>query len=63
MVVLRESAKNKAVKTVIFTKYDIMINIVIVILVTKFGDLFGCLGFLNAIKVIKRRENYAKYGE
>ena len=28
--------------------------------VTKFGDLFGCLGFLNAIKVVKRRENYAK---
>lgn len=33
------------------------------ILVTKFGDLCGCLGFLNAIKVIKRRENYAKYGK
>ena len=32
-------------------------------LVTKFGDLFGCLGFLNAIKVIKWRESYAKYGE
>lgn len=32
-------------------------------LVTKFGDLFGCLGFLNAIKVIKRCENYTKYGE
>ena len=30
--------------------------------VTKFGDLFGCLGFLNAIKVVKRRKNYAKYG-
>ena len=40
-----------------------MINFVIVILVTKFGDLFGCLGFLNAIKVMKRYENYAKYGE
>ena len=32
-------------------------------LVTKFGDLFGCLGFLNAIKVMKRRKNYAKHGE
>lgn len=40
-----------------------MINFVIVILVTKFGDLFGCLVFLNAIKVIKRRKNYAKNGE
>ena len=29
--------------------------------VTKFGDLFGCLGFLNAIIVVKRRKNYAKY--
>ena len=32
-------------------------------LVTKFGDLFGCLGFLNAIKVMKRSKIYAKYGE
>lgn len=30
--------------------------------VTKFGDLLGCLGFLNATTDIKRYRNYAEYG-
>ena len=50
---------NSARRNINSKKYPYLFHI----FVTKFGDLFGCLGFLNAIKVIKRCENYAKYGE
>ena len=32
-------------------------------LVTKFGDLFGCLVFLDCIEVISHGENGANYSE